>query len=187
MNEEVQFVLALTEENMKKSLAHLESELIRIRAGKANPQMLDSVFVDYYGVNTPLSQVANIGATDAQTLAIKPWEKMMVEPIEKAILQANLGLNPQNDGEIIRIKIPALTEERRKDLVKQAKTETENTKVSIRNIRRDANEDLKELVKNGLAEDAGKDAESKVQDLTDSYITTIEKQLEGKEKEIMTI
>ncbi|MFH1319685.1 MAG: ribosome recycling factor [Bacteroidota bacterium] len=187
MDEEAQFVIAHTEESMKKSIAYLESELLKIRAGKANPQMLDSVFVEYYGVNTTLSQVANIGAIDAHTLAVKPWEKMMVGPVEKAILQANLGLNPQNDGEIIRIKIPALTEERRKDLVKQAKSEAEYSKVSIRNIRRDANEELKKLVKSGLAEDAGKDAESKVQDLTNSYIATIDEHMEVKEKEIMTI
>lgn len=187
MNEKTQSTIARAEEQMKKTIAHLETELLKIRAGKANPQMLDGISVEYYEVLTPLNQVANVSTPDAHTLAIQPWEKMMLEPIEKAIQDANLGLNPQNDGTYIRISIPPLTEERRTDLARQAKAETENSKVSIRNSRREANDEIKKFQKEGLAEDEAKDAESKVQELTDTYNTKADKHLEVKEKEIMTI
>lgn len=172
---------------MEKAINHLESELAKIRAGKASAQMLDGIFVDYYGANTPLINVASINTPDARTIAIQPWEKPMLPLIEKAIFASNIGLTPQNDGQIIRLNIPPLTEERRKDLVKQAKGEAENAKVSIRNIRRDANEAIKKLVKDGLAEDLAKDAENNIQGLTNLYIEKTDKHLEMKEKEIMTV
>jgi ribosome recycling factor len=177
-----------TREQMDKAFSHLESELLKIRAGKANPQMLDGVSVDYYGTNTSLSQIGNINTPDARTIVIQPWEKNMLGPIEKAILGANLGFNPQNDGLVIRITVPPLTEERRKDLVKKAKVEVENGKVTVRNLRRDGNESIKKAIKDdGLAEDIAKDTEAKIQDLTNTYITKIDKLLEVKEKEIMTV
>lgn len=187
MTEEVNFVLESTEEQMDKAINHLESELAKIRAGKANPQLLESVFVEYYGTPTPLSQVANINTADARTLVIQPWEKNMLGPIEKSIQAANLGLNPQNDGIIIRINIPALTEERRKDLVKKAKAEAEHCKVTIRNARKDGNEEVKKLVKKGLPEDIGKSTEEKIQKLTDTYVVKADKLIEIKEKDIMTV
>ena len=187
MNEIIQPIIDRAEEQMKKTIAHLESELLKIRAGKANPQMLDSISVSYYDIKTPLNQVANINTPDAQTLAIQPWEKTMLEPIELAIQEANLGLTPQNDGTFIRISIPPLTEERRIDLVKQAKAETETSKVSIRNIRREANEEIKNLQKDGLAEDEAKDGEYDIQELTKTYNIITEKHLFVKEQEIMTI
>jgi ribosome recycling factor len=172
---------------MDKAIAHLESELSKIRAGKASPAMLDGIFVDYYGASTPLNQVAGINTPDARTIVIQPWEKSMLGPIEKAIFASNMGLTPQNDGQMVRLNLPPLTEERRLGLVKQSKAEAENCKVSIRNVRRDANEAIKKLVKEGLAEDIAKDAEAKVQQLTDSYIVKADKHLEAKEKEIMTV
>ncbi|HHZ65397.1 MAG TPA: ribosome recycling factor [Flavobacteriales bacterium] len=187
MSEEVDFTISFTEEQMQKSYAHLKSELAKIRAGKANPSMLDSIMVDYYGVDTPLNQVANVSTPDAQTLAIQPWEKTMIEPIEKAISDANLGLNPYNDAHTVRINIPPLTEERRIDLVKQAKAEAENCKVSIRNNRRESNEEIKKLVKDGLGEDEAKDAEEKIQGMTNSHIGKVDNLLEAKEKEILTV
>ena len=187
MNEEVDFALSFTEEQMKKTISHAVAELVKIRAGKANPNMLDGIMVDYYGSETPLSQVATINTPDSQTLAIQPWEKSMIEPIEKAIQDAKLGLNPQDDGTIVRINIPPLTEERRLALVKQAKSETENCKISIRNVRREGNDEIKGLVKNGLAEDAGKEAEESIQQLTNKYIEVIDKTMEAKEKEILTV
>ena len=187
MSEDIKFVLDNAKEQMDKAVAHLESELLKVRAGKASPQMLEGVMVDYYGNKTPLNQVANINTADARTLVIQPWEKSMLTPIEKAIMMANLGLNPQNDGVIIRILVPALTEERRKDLVKKAKSEAENAKVSMRNIRKEANEELKKLQKGGTPEDEVKTAEEKVQVLTDSYVQKCDKHLEMKEKEIMTV
>lgn len=174
-------------DQMDRSIEHLESELLKIRAGKASPQMLDSVYVDYYGTNTPLSQVANINSPDARTLVIQPWEKTMLGPIEKAVMGANIGLTPQNDGVVIRISVPPLTEERRKELVKKARQEMEHAKVSVRNLRRDANENIKKAVKDGLAEDVAKESETKVQNLTDTYIARIDKLMEAKEKEIMTV
>ncbi len=188
MTEEVKLTLDDSKEQMEVAVSHLESELSKIRAGKASTQMLDGIYVDYYGTRTPLAQVANVNTPDARTLAIQPWEKTLLQTIEKAIQAANLGLNPQNDGTIIRINVPPLTEERRRDLAKRAKAEAENAKVTIRNIRRDANEMIKSLVKGeGLTEDLAKDAETKIQVLTDSYIAKMDKHLEIKDKEIMTI
>lgn len=187
MNEEVQFLLEETKEQMEKAISHLEAELVKVRAGKASPSMLEGVTVDYYGTRTPLNQVANINTQDARTLIVQPWEKSMLTPIEKAIQAANLGLNPQNDGVLIRIIVPPLTEERRKDLVKKAKAEAEHAKVTLRNLRRDANEGIKKLQKNGMPEDEAKAAEEKVQQLTDAYSTKCDKHLELKEKDIMTV
>ncbi|MFM2338469.1 MAG: hypothetical protein RL115_1662, partial [Bacteroidota bacterium] len=166
---------------------HLETELIKIRAGKANPQMLDGLVVDYYGSPMPINQVANISVMDARTLTIQPWEKNMLQPIERSIIAANLGVTPQNDGLIIRLSLPPLTEERRKELVKRCQGEGEQSKVAIRNIRRDAIENIKKLQKNGLSEDAAKDAEADIQQLTDKFTAVVEKHLEAKEKEIMSI
>ncbi len=187
MNEDIQFILDDATEQMDKAVTHLEAELVKIRAGKASPTMLESVSVDYYGTRTPMNQVANINTADARTLVIQPWEKSMLTPIEKAIMAANLGLNPQNDGVLIRILVPALTEERRKDLAKKAKAEAENAKVSLRTIRKEANEALKKLQKDGTPEDEVKEGETKVQQLTDSYVVKCDKHLEIKEKEIMTV
>lgn len=172
--------------HMQKAIEHLESELSKIRAGRANPAMLDSIQVDYYGTNTPLSQVSSVTIPDARTIAIQPWEKGMLSPIEKAIQAANLGFNPQNDGTLIRINIPVLTEERRKELVKKTKAEVEHGKVTIRNIRRDANEHIKKDSKS-VPEDVIKGLEDQIQKLTDQFIAIIDKHLDAKEKEIMTI
>ncbi len=172
--------------HMQKSIDHLEVELGKIRAGRANPSMLDGLQVDYYGTNMPLSQVSNISTPDARTLMIQPWEKNMLQPIEKAVQSANLGFNPQNDGTVIRINVPTLTEERRKDLVKKSKAEAEHARVAIRSTRRDANEHAKRDSK-GMPEDVVKDAEDKIQKMTDQFIALVEKHLESKEKEIMTI
>lgn len=172
--------------HMQKAIEHLESELSKIRAGRANPAMLDSIHVDYYGTSTPLSQVSSVTIPDARTIAIQPWEKGMLSPIEKAIQAANLGFNPQNDGTLIRINIPVLTEERRKELVKKTKAEVEHGKVTIRNIRRDANEHIKKDSKS-VPEDVVKGLEDQIQKLTDQFIAIIDKHLDAKEKEIMTI
>jgi ribosome recycling factor len=175
------------EELMKKAIDHLEVELVKIRAGKANPQMVDGITVDYYGSPMPLNQVSNISVMDARTLSIQPWEKNMLQPIERAIIAANIGIHPQNDGNIIRLFLPPLTEERRKELVKKCHAEGEHSKVAIRNIRRDAIEHIKKLQKNGLSEDATKDAEATVQGVTDKFIATVDKHLASKEKEIMVV
>lgn len=185
--EEVDFFLEHAVETMGKSLARLSQELTKIRAGKAMPNMLDALNVDYYGNSTPVHQVASITTPDARTLIIKPWEKAMIGEIEKAIVNSDLGLNPQNDGEIVRINIPALTEERRIILVKQAKAAAENGKVSIRNIRKDTNEQLKKLLKEGASEDLIKDAEANVQKHTDDHVKKIDGIFEVKEKDIMTL
>ena len=187
MNEELEFLLDHAKEQMQKAITHLDAELLKIRAGKASTQMLEGIFVDYYGANSALGNVANVSTPDARTLAIQPWEKAMLGPIEKAIQAANLGFNPSNDGTIIRINVPPLTEERRKNLGKQSRNEGENAKVSIRSIRRDANESIKKMQKDGLPEDMGKDAETKIQTLTDSYIVKIDALIEKKEKDIMTV
>jgi ribosome recycling factor len=187
MTEEINFILDSAKEAMIGSVAHLEKEFLNIRAGKASPQMLGGVFVDYYGSQTPLSQVANINAADARTLTVTPWEKNMLHPIEKAIMIANLGLNPMNNGDNIIINIPALTEERRRDLVKQAKAEAEDAKIGIRNHRKDANSDIKKEEKEGTAEDICKKAEEDVQKLTDSFIKKIDELLAVKEAEIMKV
>lgn len=175
------------EEQMQKAIDHLEVELIKIRAGKANPQMVDAITVDYYGSQMPLNQVSNVSVMDARTLSIQPWEKNMLQPIERAIIAANIGINPQNDGNIIRLFLPPLTEERRKELVKKCHGEGEHSKVAIRNMRRDAIEHIKKLQKNGLSEDASKDAEANVQAVTDKYIAAVDKHLATKEKEIMAV
>ena len=187
MDELVSLVLDETRSKMDKSIQHLETELSKIRAGKATPRILDGIMVDYYGVSTPINQVSNIGTPDAKTVAIQPWEKGMIEPIEKAILHANIGITPENNGEIIRLNIPPLTEERRLNLVKQVKQEGENTKVGVRNARRESNDELRQLQKDGLPEDEQKNGEAEVQKLTDDYIDKVDKVLEAKEKDIMTV
>jgi ribosome recycling factor len=187
MTEELEIIKLETEATMQKAISHLENELIKIRAGKANPNMLDGIFAEYYGSPTPLSQIANISILDARTISVQPWEKNMLQPIERAIIASNIGINPQNDGNFIRLYLPPLTEERRKELVKRCNGEGENGKVSIRNIRRDAIEHIKKLLKDGLSEDAAKDAESDIQNLTNKFISLIEKHLETKEKEIMIV
>ena len=187
MSEDVQSISAYAHDHMKKAIGHLEAELIKIRAGKANPQMFDGLMVDYYGAPVPINQVANISVMDARTLSIQPWEKNMVQPIEKAIIGANMGVTPQNDGVLIRIFMPPLTEERRRELVKKCQGEGENCKVAVRNIRRDAIEQVKKLQKDGVSEDECKDAEKNIQDLTDKYIALVDKHLQAKEKEIMAV
>ena len=187
MSEELELINLDTTSAMNKAISHLEAELIKIRAGKANPNMLDGIVADYYGAPTPIAQIANISVLDARTISVQPWEKKMLQPIERAIMASNIGINPQNDGNFIRLFLPPLTEERRKELVKRCNAEGENGKVSIRNIRRDAIEQIKKLQKEGLSEDAAKDAEASVQEQTNRFITLIEKHLEAKEKEIMVV
>ncbi len=187
MAEDISSIIAMADDYMTKAIGHLETELTKIRAGKANPQMLDGIVVDYYGSPMPINQVANVSAMDARTLSIQPWEKNMLQPIERAIIAANMGINPQNDGNFIRLFLPPLTEERRKELVKRCQGEGEHSKVAIRNIRRDAIENIKKLQKNGLSEDAAKDAEADVQQVTDRFIAFVEKHLASKEKEIMSV
>jgi ribosome recycling factor len=187
MSEELIKIHNHTEDAMKKAISHLETELIKVRAGKANPQILDGLVVDYYGNPTPINQVGNITVADARTLSIQPWEKNMLQPIERAIINANIGITPQNDGVMIRLFMPPLTEERRKELVKKANGEGEHSKVAVRNIRRDAIESIKKQQKDGASEDACKDAEKDVQALTDKYIALVDKHLVAKEKEIMTV
>ena len=185
--EEIEFILDSTKESMIGSIAHLEKEFLNIRAGKASPQMLGSVFVDYYGSQTPLSQVSNMNVPDARTITIQPYEKSMLHPIEKAIMIANIGFNPMNNGDMIIINVPALTEERRRDLVKQAKVEAEDAKIGIRNARKDANTDIKKLEKDGTSEDICKTAEDDVQKLTDGFIRKVDEHLAVKEAEIMKV
>lgn len=187
MEEEAIFCIDIAREKMDKAIKHLEDELMRVRAGKATPNILDGIQVDYYGALTPLSQISNIGTPDAKTIVIQPWDKSMLDPIEKAILYANIGLTPMNNGEVIRLNIPPLTEERRRELVKQIKSMGENTKVSIRNARRDANDELKKLQKQGLSEDLEKEKVDEVQKLTDDYSSKVDIIVEGKEKDIMTV
>ena len=187
MTDDLNLIIGETTELMTKAINHLEAELTKIRAGKASPQMLDGIMADYYGNPTPINQVANITAMDARTISVQPWEKNMLHVIERAIIAANIGINPQNDGVIIRLFLPPLTEERRKELVKKCNVEGENAKISVRNIRRDAIEDIKKLQKDGLSEDECKDAEVEAQALTDKYIALVEKHLVAKEKEIMVV
>ncbi len=187
MNEEAQFVLDEAAEGMQNALKHFERELHKIRAGKASPQMLESVKIDYYGTITPIDQVSNINTPDPRQIIVQPWDKNMLPVIEKAIMAANLGFNPQNNGEILRILVPQLTEERRRDMVKIARNETENAKVAIRNIRRSANETAKKLEKIGVPEDEVKLLEKEIQLLTDRHIARIDQITEAKEKEIMTV
>lgn len=185
--EEIDFILDSTKESMENALAHLEKEFLNIRAGKASPAMLGGVRVDYYGAATPLSQVANISTPDARTLTITPWERNLIKDIEKAILIANIGFNPMNNGESIIINVPALTEERRRDLVKQSKGEAEDAKIGVRNARKDANTEIKKLEKDGVSEDVCKGAEEDVQNLTNAYIKKIDELLALKEVEIMKV
>ena len=187
MSENSSTIIATADDHMKKAIDHLEAGLVKIRAGKASPQMLDGIVVDYYGSPMPINQIANISAMDVRTLSIQPWEKNMLQPIERAIIAANIGINPQSDGNLIRIFLPPLTEERRKELVKKCQVEGEHSKVAIRIIRREAIEHIKKLVKNGLSEDVAKDAEAEVQQVTDKFIATVEKHLASKEKEIMAV
>jgi ribosome recycling factor len=187
MSDELDFILEDAKDSMIKAIGHLENELVKIRAGKANPQMLEGVHVDYYGSPTVINQVANVSVMDARTLTIQPWEKNMLQPIERSIINANLGVTPQNDGNIIRLFMPPLTEERRKEFVKRAFSEGEQTRVSVRNIRRDAIEMVKKLQKEGLSEDLTKDAEKQMQEITDQHISLVEKHLALKEKEIMSV
>lgn len=185
--EELELYLEEAKDHMEKSIHHVSHALAKIRAGRAMPNMLDGLLIDYYGNPTPISQVASINTPDPRSLAIKPWEKNMVSPIERAIINSDLGLTPQNDGEIVRLNIPPLTEERRKELVKQSKHEAELGRISVRNVRKDTNEHLKKLLKEHVSEDAVKAAEASVQELTDEYIKKIEDLLAIKEEEIMTV
>lgn len=187
MSEEIDFILESTEESMNGSIAHLEKEFLNIRAGKASPAMLGSVFVDYYGSATPLSQVSKISVPDARTITLQPFEKNMLQAIEKAIMIANIGFNPMNNGDMIIISVPPLTEERRRDLAKQAKAEAEDAKIGVRNVRKDANTDIKKLEKEGTSEDVCKSAEEEVQNLTNAYIKKIDELLAAKEAEIMKV
>jgi len=184
MNEEVTFIIDTTKESMEHAIAHLEKAFIKIRAGKASPMMLSTVKVEYYGSPTPLSQVANVNTPDARTISVQPWEKSLLQDIETAIINANIGFNPMNNGDMIIINVPPLTEERRRDLVKQAKSETEDAKVSVRSARQDANKELKKLE---ISEDLLANAEVDVQSLTDSYIKKIDSTFEVKETEIMKV
>jgi ribosome recycling factor len=187
MSEELQLIIEDAGDGMKKAINHLEAELVKIRAGKATPAIVDGITVDYYGAPTPIAQVANITVLDARTISIQPWEKNMLAPIERSIMQANIGITPQNDGAQIRLFMPPLTEERRKELFKKASGEGEQSKVAIRNIRRDAIENVKKLQKDGLSEDATKDGENEIQSLTDKYILLVDKHLAAKEKEMMSV
>ena len=187
MNEDIQFILDGTEEAMQNAISHLKKEFANIRAGKASPAMLGSVMVDYYGSQTPLSQVANVNTPDGRTISVQPWEKAMIREIEKAIMNSNLGFNPMNNGDSVIINVPPLTEERRKELVKQAKAEAEDAKVGVRNDRKNSNNEIKKLEKDGLAEDLCRNAEVDIQELTDTYIKKIEEILAVKEKEILTV
>ena len=187
MLEDLTLILDDAASTMAKAINHLEAELVKIRAGKANPVMLDGIVADYYGSPTPISQIANITTLDARTISVTPWEKNMLQVIERAIIAANIGINPQNDGVIIRLFLPPLTEERRKELVKKCNAEGEQAKVSIRNIRRDAIEQIKKLQKDGASEDECKDAEAAAQVATDRHIVLVEKYLAAKEVEIMAV
>lgn len=187
MTEELNEIYSDLKNANNKTLAHLENELIKVRAGKATPSMLHSVMIDYYGSPTPIQQIANIGTMDARTITVQPWEKSMLNEIAKGIINSNLGFNPQNNGETILIAVPALTEERRRDLVKKAKSEGEHAKVGIRNNRKDALDFVKELKNDGLSEDMAKDAETQVQSITDGFVKKVDELIEVKEKDIMTI
>jgi ribosome recycling factor len=187
MNEETDLIIEEARERMEKALEHLEHELARLRAGRATPALLDGITVDYYGVISPLSQVSNINTPDPKSILIQPWEKNMLGTIEKAIMAANIGLTPVNNGEVIRINVPALTEERRHQLVKQVKNEGETAKISVRNSRKWANDELKRLLKEGLPEDLEKDAVETVQEMTHDFTLKVDKVMATKEKDIMTV
>jgi ribosome recycling factor len=187
MNEFIKMELDEAQSNMEKALAHTDTEFTKIRAGKASIGMLDGIMVDYYGAATPLAQVANVNTPDARTIAVQPWEKAMITPIEKAIMEANIGLNPQNDGQLIRLNVPPLTEERRKDLVKKVKEEAEKGRITVRNIRKSTNESIKKLKNDGASEDEIKVGEAEVQKLTDAFILKVDQLAEIKEKDVMTV
>jgi len=187
MNEDVELIIEETKDRMQKAIDHLEHELARLRAGRATPVLLDGITVDYYGVNTPLSQVSNINTPDPKTIMIQPWEKSTLATIEKAIMAANIGLTPVNNGEVIRINIPPLTEERRHQLVKQVRNEGETAKISVRNARKWANDELKQLLKDGLPEDIEKNAAENVQEMTNEYNMKVDKIMASKEKDVMTV
>ena len=187
MTEESQFVIDETTEGMEGSIQYFERELHKIRAGKASPDMLEDVRFDYYGVLTPLNQASNINTPDVRLIVVQPFDKNMLPVMEKAIMAANLGFNPQNNGEVLRIQVPPLTEQRRRELVKQAKNEAENAKISIRNIRRSSNEDVKQLKKDGLPEDEAKKLEDEIQKLTDKFVKKVDELLEVKENELMSV
>lgn len=185
--EDLEFYIEEAKDHMEKSIQHVMHALAKIRAGRAMPSMLDGLVVDYYGNPTPVTQVASVNTPDAKTLAIKPWEKNILAAIEKAIVNSDLGLNPQNDGETIRLNIPPLTEERRKDLVKQSRTEAEHGRISVRTVRKDANDHLKKLLKDHVSEDDVKRAEAKIQEMTNGYIQQVDEILSKKEEDIMTV
>jgi ribosome recycling factor len=185
MNEEIKFILEGAKEAMEKALTHLEKQFVNIRAGKASPSMLGSVTVDYYGTQTPLALVANVNTPDGRTITVQPWEKSMLQDIEQAIMAANLGFNPMNNGESVIINVPPLTEERRKELAKQAKSETEDAKISVRGSRKDANNELKKLSE--ISEDLKKNTETDIQEMTDAKIKTVDALFTVKEKEILTV
>ncbi|MCX6247879.1 MAG: ribosome recycling factor [Bacteroidetes bacterium] len=187
MHEEIEFTIEEAKEGMHNAVLHLEKELQKVRAGKASPQMLEGVKIDYYGAMTPIDQAANVSTPDARQIIVQPWDKSVLGLIEKAILAANLGFNPKNEGEILRIIVPSLTEERRRDLVRKAKAEAENAKISIRNIRRLANDTAKQLKKDGVPEDEVDKLELDIQKLTDEHISKVDKILETKEKDILTV
>ncbi len=187
MNDEIEFIIDTAKEAMQNAINHLDKQLLKIRAGKATPMMLSSVMVDYYGTSTPLNQVANVNALDGRTLSVQPWEKAMLSEIEKGISYANLGLNPQNNGETILINVPNLTEERRIELSRQAKAEGEHAKIGIRNARKEANDEIKKLKNDGLSEDLAKDSEDEIQKITNNFITKIDNFIAAKEKDIMTV
>ena len=187
MNDLIKKQLDEAKANMDKAIDHCESELTKIRAGKASVGMLDGIFIDYYGSATPMAQVAGITTPDARTLIIQPWEKNLLTPIERAIMEANIGMNPQNDGQVIRLVVPPLTEERRKDLVKKVKEEAERGRITVRNIRKDANEKIKKLKAQSVSDDKIKVGEAEVQKITDAYIIKVDKHAEAKEKDIMTV
>lgn len=187
MNDLIKKQLQDAQNTMDKAIAHCESELTKIRAGKASAGMLDGINVDYYGAATPIASVASINTTDARTIIIQPWEKNMLVPIERAIMEANIGINPQNDGIIIRLVVPPLTEERRKDLVKKVKEEAERGRITVRNIRKDANEKIKKLKGESVSDDEIKTGEAEVQKMTDLYIIKVDKHAEAKEKDVMTV
>jgi ribosome recycling factor len=187
MNEDVELIIEETRDRMQKALDHLEHELARLRAGRATPVLLDGITVDYYGVNSPLAQVSNINTPDPKTILIQPWEKTMLGTIEKAIMAANIGLTPVNNGEVIRINIPPLTQERRLQLVKQVRNEGETAKISVRNARKWANDELKQLLRDGLPEDTEKNATENVQDITNDFNVKVDKVMAAKEKDVMTV
>jgi len=187
MNEFIKMELEEAVSNMEKALVHTDTEFTKIRAGKATVGMLDGIMVDYYGAATALAQVANVNTPDARTIVVQPWEKNMISPIEKAIMEANIGLNPQNDGQLIRLNVPPLTEERRRDLVKKVKEEAEKGRITVRNIRKSTNESIKKLKNDGASEDEIKVGEAEVQKLTDAFILKVDHLAEVKEKDVMTV